>query len=134
MKKWREHSKLCSNKAAKNTMLISAACKPTPLVLVLNAAAETARKKLADQYVMTYWIYQNKLPFTTGEKLQEVSLTIQLILMQILLLLFNLTLLPFVSADPQLMQCLNCCDIKAVEKFSLSRQSVARLVLYALHC
>ncbi len=43
------------------------------LVLVLNAAAETARKKLADQYIMTYWIYQNKLPFTTGEKLPEVT-------------------------------------------------------------
>ena len=50
-------------------------------------------------------------------------------------LLFTLTLLPCVSAYPQLMQCLNCCDIKAVEKFSLSRQSVARSdLLYALHC
>jgi hypothetical protein len=48
MRKWMQHSKFCSNKAAKNAMLISAACKPTPLVLVLNAAAETARKKLAD--------------------------------------------------------------------------------------
>jgi hypothetical protein len=88
-------------------MPLSATHTPTPLVLVLNAATEIARKKLADQYVMTYWIYQNKLPFTTGEKLQEVSLTTRLILMQILFLLFTLTLLPFVSADPQLMQCLN---------------------------
>ena len=118
MKKWKQHSKFCSQKSSSCTMPLSATYKPTPLVLVLNAATEIARKKLADQYVMTYWIYQNKLPFTTGEKLQEVSLTIRLIFMQILFLLFNLTLLPFVSADPQLMQCLNCCDIiKAVEKF-----------------
>jgi hypothetical protein len=130
MKKWREHSKLCSNKAAKNTMLISAGCKPTPLVLVLNAAAETARKKLADQYVMTYWMYQNKLPFTTGEKLQEVT---GLILKQMLFFYFTIMLFPFsfcFRLNPQLMQCLNCCDEKAVEKLSLSRQSVARSVTY----
>ncbi len=32
--------------------------------------------------------------------------------------------------NPQLMQCLNCCDENAVEKFSLSRQSVALSVTY----
>jgi hypothetical protein len=57
MKKWKQHSKFCSNKASTSTMPISAAYKPTSLVLILNAAAEISRKKLADQYVMTYWIY-----------------------------------------------------------------------------
>jgi hypothetical protein len=96
MKKWKQHSKFSSNKASTSTMPISAACKPTPLVLVLNAAAETDREKLANQYVMTYWIYQNKLPFTTGEKLQEV---IGLILKQMLFLLFTLMPFPIVSSE-----------------------------------
>ena len=50
---------------------MSAIKNPTPLVLTLNAAAETARQKLVDQYVITYWLYQQKIPFTTGVKLQE---------------------------------------------------------------
>jgi hypothetical protein len=67
MSRWKSHARHCNKGISK-----SAIKNPTPLVLTLNAAAETARQKLVDQYVITYWLYQQKMPFTTGVKLQEV--------------------------------------------------------------
>jgi len=74
MSRWKRHSRQC-NKGSNKITDMSANKNLTPLVLTLNAAAETARKKLADQYVITYWLYQQKMPFTTGVKLQEVCVT-----------------------------------------------------------
>ena len=71
MLRWKSHARHC-NKGISNIKDMSAIKNPTPLVLTLNAAAETARQKLVDQYVITYWLYQQKMPFTTGVKLQEV--------------------------------------------------------------
>ena len=44
----------------------------TPLVLVLNAAAEIERKSEVDAYLVAYWIYKHKMSFTTGNKTHEV--------------------------------------------------------------
>jgi hypothetical protein len=71
MLRWKSHARHC-NKGISNIKDMSAIKNPTPLVLTLNAAAETARQKIVDQYVITYWLYQQKMPFTTGVKLQEV--------------------------------------------------------------
>ncbi len=32
------------------------------------------RRKLCDAYIVAYWVYKYKLPFTTSGKLKEVSL------------------------------------------------------------
>jgi hypothetical protein len=42
------------------------------LVMYLTAGGETHRKNTCDAYVLAYWLYEHKLPFTTGNKLREV--------------------------------------------------------------
>ena len=71
MSRWKSHARHC-NKGISKIKDMGAIKNPTPLLLTLNAAAETARQKLVDQYVITYWLYQQKMSFTTGVKLQEV--------------------------------------------------------------
>ncbi len=42
------------------------------LVMYLTAGGEAHRKNTCDAYVLAYWLYKHKLPFTTGNKLREV--------------------------------------------------------------
>jgi hypothetical protein len=71
--RWKQHAKKCRTKInvvagrEKEAMHVQ-----TPLVLLLNAAAEMEKKKEVDTYVTTYWIYKHKMPFTTGPKVHEV--------------------------------------------------------------
>jgi hypothetical protein len=45
---------------------------PTTLVLHMTASADKHRKQLCDTYLTVFWIYKNKMNFTSGEKVKEV--------------------------------------------------------------
>jgi hypothetical protein len=66
LSRWQQHAKKCRPKSNKAMMV------QTPLVLVLNAAAEIERKNEVDAYLVAYWIYKHKMSFTTGDKTHEV--------------------------------------------------------------
>jgi hypothetical protein len=127
--RWKQHAKKCRTKInvvagrEKEAMHVQ-----TPLVLLLNAAAEMERKKEVDTYVTTYWIYKHKMPFTTGPKVHEVIPPPP----PALIFRFSSPQAPFfrivdvVCFCVQLLQHLHCADKKAVEKLALSRFTVAR--------
>ena len=82
MVRWKKHATKCllkskgSNTAKPSLMMqvsVSNATQPTPFLLQINAAAELHRKRLCDTYLITYWVYKNKMSFTTGDKMKEVS-------------------------------------------------------------
>ena len=90
--RWKQHAKTCRGKnnvvvgSEKEAMQVQ-----TPLMLVLNAAAEMERKSQVDTYVTTYWIYKHKMAFTTGPKIHEV-ITLPPFLIYFILLMFLLLL------------------------------------------
>ena len=90
--RWKQHAKTCRGKnnvvvgSEKEAMQVQ-----TPLMLVLNAAAEMERKSQVDTYVTTYWIYKHKMAFTTGPKIHEV-ITLPPFLIYFILLMFFLLL------------------------------------------
>ncbi len=71
--RWKQHAKTCRGKinvvvgSEKGAMQVQ-----TPIMMVLNAAAEMERKSQVDTYVTAYWIYKHKMSFTTGPKIHEV--------------------------------------------------------------
>jgi hypothetical protein len=82
MVRWKKHATKClltskgSNTAKPSQTMqvsVSNATHPTPFLLQINAAAELHRKRLCDTYLITYWVYKNKMSFTTGDKIKEVS-------------------------------------------------------------
>jgi hypothetical protein len=41
--------------------------------MAVTAGGDKHRLRCVDAYATTYWVYENKLPFTTGEKLKKVT-------------------------------------------------------------
>ena len=61
----------------------------TPLVLVLNAAAEIGRKCTVDAYLVAYWIYKHKMSFTTGDKTHEAIKPMRAVLRIVIITINN---------------------------------------------
>ncbi len=60
---WKRHAKKqCTNINAQADVFHKACA----------VGGEKHRRRNCDAYVITYWIYKNKVPFTHGSKLQEV--------------------------------------------------------------
>lgn len=103
----------------------------TPLVLVLNAAAEIERKSTVDAYLVAYWIYKHKMSFTTGDKTHEVrspTTSPHFIVILHVYFYFDTFICNIVCIRLQLLEQLHCTDKKAVAKLTLSRKTIARYV------
>ena len=75
-KRWVAHGKKCPGLMTLRQNAILGTQKLTAeaqaFVMYLTAGGETHRKNTCDAYVLAYWLYKHKLPFTTGNKLREV--------------------------------------------------------------
>ena len=76
-KRWVAHGKKCPGLMTLRQNALLAPQKLTAeaqaLVMYLTAGGEAHRKNTCDAYVLAYWLYKHKLPFTTGNKLREVQ-------------------------------------------------------------
>ena len=75
-KRWMAHAKTCTGllTLTQNAKLvpITLSAEAQAFRVHLTAGGESHRKNTCDAYVLCYWLYKHKLPFTTGDKLREV--------------------------------------------------------------
>jgi hypothetical protein len=77
--RWEKHAKVCPGLmlSRKNSLFAQAqqplSAEAQAFVMHITAGGERHRQQTCDAYVLTYWIYKHKLPFTTGDKLKEVD-------------------------------------------------------------
>ncbi len=74
--KWIRHAKVCQglNVAQISKLAPKLSAEAQNFVMHVIAGGDTHRSKLCDAYIVAYWVYKYKLPFTTSGKLKEVSL------------------------------------------------------------
>ena len=65
LQRWQCHAKKCQGLINKTSQ--------TALIMAVTAGGDKHRLRCVDAYVTTYWVCENKLPFTTGEKLKKVT-------------------------------------------------------------
>ena len=77
--KWVKHAKVCPGLLLlqKKSLLAPAqlSAEAQAFVMHLTSGGERHRQNTCDAYVLTYWLYKYKLPFTAGDKLKEVCIT-----------------------------------------------------------
>ena len=78
--KWVNHAKVCPGLLLLREKSLLAPAKLSAeaqaFIMHVTAGGEKHRRNTCDAYVATYWVYKYKLPFTTGDKLKEVCITL----------------------------------------------------------